>query len=609
MATINPDPPVGSLSADADDADDSVTSIQLGAAAAYAHPPVAQPPSNRQLAAERRRLSVGEYLVTAQRRIDAIELSEKGLIVPGSPFADTWDIIMISALLFTTFVTPYDVALLDVGLNGLFAMNRLVDCVFIVDMYVNFHMIFQTDAGASVTNRSAIRQRYLRGWFPLDLITTLPYDMIGFLDTSGSGSLEKFRLVRLLRLLRLLRLMKASRVLQRWEFKLGIISRTLKAYKLLFTLTMSTHWIACAWALFATMEPRETYTWASAWIDNEPDVNPLCLTDQDGMARNGALRNVAADGAEAVTPVCYPVFHLYSVALHFAVMTVTSIGYGDVAPKNHSERLFGILLQLLAAVLWASVVAEIVAVTSAGDPVGELHRHAMDDLNQFMSTHDVEQKERFAVRRYLAFAKQAMRERSYKATLGTLPPVLVTKMQARPKFLTSPCQVTFMACASDSFCAALIIKLKCISLPPQAIVTTGETCYILKAGCLCADGDLVTSTARVICWGGNDFFLKGADRQFVCTVTLHAVTYVELHCFGQVELDILLTQFPLEAPKIRRKMLWATVFARIQTVAKAEISRRGGSPRSDVTDDVAAYAPSSQTRNVHAKSITSNWEN
>ena len=556
---------------------------------------------------EARRLSVGSYLKSAEKRMEEIDRSERGLIKPGTQFTNWWDIIMIVALVFTTIVTPYEVALTsNVALNWLFALNRIVDSIFWVDMYVNFHMIFQTDSGATMTNRSAIRQRYLRGWFGIDFITTLPFDCLGFLEV-GNEDIEKVRLVRLLRLLRLLRILRASRVLQRWEFKLGIISTTLKTYKVGFGLLVGTHWLACAIALFASIEAPTTYTWVSAWIDGEYNVPPQCVTTADDGADGG---NVIINGAvrNTYSGECYPMRNLYSASLHFAIMTVTSIGYGDMVPKNHNERIFGVAWQLTAAMLWACVVAEVVAVATAGDPVDVAYNHSVDDLNMYMSKHAVEQSERFAVRRYLAFAKHGMREKSYKATLADLPPVLAQKVLQPPRWLQRPCQITFMTAASDSFCAALIVKLKCLSMPPQACIATGKRCYVLRTGCLCADGDLVTSTAKLICWGGNDFFLKGADREFVVPVTLLAVTYVELHHFGQDELDELLEFFQTEAAAINRRINWAVVFARMRFLAKkAEeqdldamspagvINSLFSTPQAGLTRTVRREAPKSET--------------
>jgi potassium voltage-gated channel Eag-related subfamily H protein 7 len=327
---------------------------------------------------------VGSYLQSAYKRVEGISANEKGLIKPGTPIANWWDVILIGALLFTTFVTPAEVALLEVELNGLFAVNRFVDAIFLTDMYVNFHMIFYSDTGGAVTSKIQIRERYLRGWFWLDFFSLLPYDCIGFLDTSsgevGAADVSaKFRIVRLLRLLKLLRIVRASRVFQRWEFKLGIIHSTKKAGVLSFCLATAVHWFACAWAMFASLEPPDEFTWASAWVDNTHNMSPLCITGVHKHT-NGALRSE-----------CFPSSGLYTASLHFAAMTVTSIGYGDMVPQNHSERIFGVMFQLAAGIIWACVIGQVVSVASAADPVKEQFQLQMDELNKYMRKYAIDQ--------------------------------------------------------------------------------------------------------------------------------------------------------------------------------------------------------------------------
>lgn len=55
-----------------------------------------------------------------------------------------WDACTASALLFTTFVTPFEVALLgSTEAPVLFAVNRFVDCIFIIDLVLQFVIMYQ----------------------------------------------------------------------------------------------------------------------------------------------------------------------------------------------------------------------------------------------------------------------------------------------------------------------------------------------------------------------------------------------------------------------------------------------------------------------------------
>lgn len=56
-------------------------------------------------------------------------------------------------------------------MDPLFFVNRIVDCFFITDIIIQFHMsYFDERASRRVVKLSRIRRRYLRGWFTLDMV-------------------------------------------------------------------------------------------------------------------------------------------------------------------------------------------------------------------------------------------------------------------------------------------------------------------------------------------------------------------------------------------------------------------------------------------------------
>ena len=64
-----------------------------------------------------------------------------------------WDTLTVLALLFTALVTPYEVALLEPPVSWsaaardvLFIVNRIVDLVFLFDMFVQFLLMVQVGA-------------------------------------------------------------------------------------------------------------------------------------------------------------------------------------------------------------------------------------------------------------------------------------------------------------------------------------------------------------------------------------------------------------------------------------------------------------------------------
>lgn len=81
-------------------------------------------------------------------------------------------------MLFTATITPYEVALLSPGdwTDYLFLTNRFIDAIFIVDMCIQFILVYEKKSGAMmvwVSNPCEIASHYLKGWFTLDFTSVL----------------------------------------------------------------------------------------------------------------------------------------------------------------------------------------------------------------------------------------------------------------------------------------------------------------------------------------------------------------------------------------------------------------------------------------------------
>ena len=105
------------------------------------------------------------------RRMKAMN---RGLIDLNGKFIQYWDFFTISALLFTLFVTPVEVALVDkVEVDALFIINQVVALIFVADMMINFRLPYKEPikkGGATVKAPTKIAVKYLSSWFWIDLV-------------------------------------------------------------------------------------------------------------------------------------------------------------------------------------------------------------------------------------------------------------------------------------------------------------------------------------------------------------------------------------------------------------------------------------------------------
>lgn len=60
-----------------------------------------------------------------------------------------------------------------------------MDLLFIVDIIVNFNSAFYTINDVLVTDRRRITKRYIKGWFLVDFLACIPFQLI---ETDDSNS-------------------------------------------------------------------------------------------------------------------------------------------------------------------------------------------------------------------------------------------------------------------------------------------------------------------------------------------------------------------------------------------------------------------------------------
>jgi hypothetical protein len=144
-------------------------------------------------------------------------------IDPRTDWMKVWDGLIIILLIFTTYVTPYEVAFLSTRLNPLFFINRFVDLVFLLDLIRSFFTAyFDEEKQYWVGDVTTIVYHYMRGWFVIDLVSILPFDSVGLiLQSEVMTKFKAARIIRLLRLLKLLRLLRSARIINRWRDEYG----------------------------------------------------------------------------------------------------------------------------------------------------------------------------------------------------------------------------------------------------------------------------------------------------------------------------------------------------------------------------------------------------
>ncbi|CAJ0934153.1 unnamed protein product [Ranitomeya imitator] len=124
----------------------------------------------------------------------------KWTILHYSPFKAVWDWLILLLVIYTAIFTPYSAAFLlndqeeqkencGYSCNPLSVVDLMVDIMFIIDILINFRTTYVNTNEEVVSHPGKIAIHYFKGWFLIDMVAAIPFDLLIF----GSGSEERFR--------------------------------------------------------------------------------------------------------------------------------------------------------------------------------------------------------------------------------------------------------------------------------------------------------------------------------------------------------------------------------------------------------------------------------
>ena len=162
-----------------------------------------------------------------------------------------WDLVIICFAIYNSFQIPFEIAFdpADMKLPGFFAINSLIDFFFFLDILVNFRTSFyDEETGDEVFDSKRTGEAYLKSRFTIDLVSTIPLDSIAMIFTSSSSPvLQLFSLLKLARISRLGLMIERMNVTQDMK-------NALKLFKLIFTIIIYVHCLACLWYVIVLIE-------------------------------------------------------------------------------------------------------------------------------------------------------------------------------------------------------------------------------------------------------------------------------------------------------------------------------------------------------------------
>jgi len=356
---------------------------------------------------------------------DQVELIKENLtqndflINPHSEYMKYWDLIITVCLVYTALVTPYEIAFLKPSYSALYFIGRFLDLVFFKDMVMQFFIKVQKVTPERTTwlrSKKEIAVAYLKGWFLIDFLSILPYDHITdivnlFSDESPEGldKLKILRLLRVLRLIKLVRILKASKLVVRWQNRVSVKFGTQHTIKFMVLIAIASHWMACVWGFVGLYEGTNlvcrsdiAHPTGKYFIDAPADGNSFDPAAWEG--NSWVIAFAEGRAAENTINPCEP-FGLWMASLYWAVMTLTSIGYGDILPRTLLEYILCTLCMLMSGVCWAYVVGGLCSVAMSSNPERLAFEERMDSFNRMCESQKIPQETRWRGRQFIREAR------------------------------------------------------------------------------------------------------------------------------------------------------------------------------------------------------------
>jgi len=483
-----------------------------------------------------------------------------------------WDAVTSIALIFTAIFTPFEVGFVeppeDKWDDPLFLLNRVVDTIFIIDMTLQFFLMYSAvdnnhPAGETwISDPKKIAMHYLTSaWFPIDVVSIGVAFFDIFAPSSGAISRFKgFRAIRVLRLIKLVRLVNASRIFKRWELRLSVNYAKLSLAQVIFGLIFTCHLFACLWGLQASFDPLGTW----------PGTKEYCVPF-DWASETCPEGKVCSQSGHA----CEQPETMYLYSVYWSIATITSIGYGDVAatPFATGEQIICTLMMLLGAVLFAQLVGSFCGLASALSPGKAQFRFDLSDLNAVMEAEAVPSGLRFRLREYMHQTTHLRQAATRQRILGLLSPGIGGELalNMNEKWLAS---VWFLPPPQASIDNRRL-HLALARLLDAQVFAPGESCpsgklYIVSKGRALYAGHVYKLGQS---WGSDEALIEEDHLRY----KFHAIAsgYLWTYTIGGEVLRSVIRDHPGPAKILRRHQTRRVVQRGMVRAAEEELQARG----------------------------------
>ncbi|XP_061102958.1 potassium/sodium hyperpolarization-activated cyclic nucleotide-gated channel 3 [Conger conger] len=458
-----------------------------------------------------------------EREQERVKSAGFWIIHPYSDFRFYWDLTMLLLMVGNLIIIPVGITFFkDEHTPPWIVFNVVSDTFFLIDLVLNFRTgIVKEDNTEIILDPQQIKIKYLRSWFVVDFVSSIPVDYIFLIvetriDSDFYKTARALRIVRFTKILSLLRLLRLSRLIRyihQWEeifhMTYDLASAMVRIVNLIGMMLLLCHWDGCLQFLVPMLQDFP----ADCWVSKNKMVN-----DTWGQQ--------------------------YSYALFKAMSHMLCIGYGMYPPVGMTDVWLTILSMIVGATCYAMFVGHATALIQSLDSSRRQYQEKYKQVEQYMSFHKLPADMRQRIHDYYEHRYQG-KMFDEESILGELNEPLreeIINFNCRKLVASMP----LFANADPNFVTSMLTKLRFEVFQPGDYIiregTIGKKMYFIQHGVVSVltKGNKETKLSDGSYFGEICLLTRGRR-----TASVRADTYCRLYSLSVDNFNEVLEEFPM----------------------------------------------------------------